>query len=320
MYNFVVKSYVKFCAFDDFQIFFFTIYQIDDWINSLKQRKLQSKIIQTYITIFRFVCIDRKYFDFNIFNEFLLQCEINEIKRMYEKREKREKKTIIRDILLQILKFFDIRIKNDAILHVAFCLIFANFLRIDEFIWSKIDFIVEFNKWRIIRFFVIFFDDHFILTFFVSKIDSFCKKISIFIVTTNDVVCAMISLRNLFERFSISTFVFLFQIDQSKIFNAKYVIIVLRNAIIDLKYDDHYSNHFFRRNVAIEIRNANVFDDLIQFLKKWKFETFLLYIEFNKKYIFQISRHHQNDWIVFFFRFFDDDVVFRRVLKLWKNN
>ena len=43
-------------------------------------------------------------------------------------------KTITRDILLQILKSFDIRIKNDAILHVAFCLIFANFLRIDEFI------------------------------------------------------------------------------------------------------------------------------------------------------------------------------------------
>ena len=243
---------------------------------------------------------------------------------MYEKREKRERKIIIRDILLQILKFFDIRIKNDAILHVAFCLIFANFLRIDEFIWSKVDFIVEFNKWRIIRFFVIFFDDHFILTFSVSKIDSFRKKISIFIATTNDVVCAMISLRNLFERFSISTFVLLFQINQSKIFNAKYVIIVLRNAIIDLKHDDHYSNHFFRRNVAIEIRNANVFDDLIQFLKKWKFETFLLYIEFNKKYIFQISRHHQNDWIAFFFVFLTTTSFFdvfwncEKIIKFWK--
>ena len=78
----------------------------------------------------------------------------------------------------------------------------------------------------------------------------------------------MISLRNLLKRFSISTFAFLFQIDQSKIFNAKYVIIVLRNAIIDLEHDDHYSNHFFRRNVAIEIRNADVFDDLIQLLRK----------------------------------------------------
>ena len=124
-----------------------------------------------YITIFRFVCIDRKYFNFNVFNKFLLQREINEIKRKYKKREKCEKKIIIRDILLQILKFFDNRIKNDTILHIAFCLIFANFLRIDEFIWSKIDFIVEFNKWRIIRFFRDFFwrSFHFNVFYFENR-------------------------------------------------------------------------------------------------------------------------------------------------------
>ena len=115
---------------------------------------------------------------------------------------------------------------------------------------------------------MIFFENYFILTFFVSKIDFFRKKISIFIAIIDDVVCVMISLCNLFERFSISTFVFLFQIDQSRIFNANYVIIILRKTIMNFEFDDNYSNHFFRRDVAIEIRNANVFDDLIQFLKK----------------------------------------------------
>ena len=92
---------------------------------------------------------------------------------------------------------------------------------------------------------MIFFDDHFVLILFVSKIDSFRKKISIFIAITNDIASAMISLRNLHERFSTSTYVFLFQIDESKLFNANYVIIILRNAIIDLKHDDNYSKHFF---------------------------------------------------------------------------
>ena len=78
----------------------------------------------------------------------------------------------------------------------------------------------------------------------------------------------MISLHNFFERFSISTFALLFQIDQFKVFNAKYVIIILRNAIFDIEHENHYSNHFFRRNVAIEIRNANVSDDLIQLLRR----------------------------------------------------
>ena len=52
---------------------------------------------------------------------------------MNDDDEKRERKVIIRDILLRILKFFDINIRKNAILHVAFDLIFANFLRIDEF-------------------------------------------------------------------------------------------------------------------------------------------------------------------------------------------
>ena len=263
-------------------------------------RKLKSKIIKNYITTLRSACVDRKYFDLIVFNELLLQREINEIKRMYEENEKREKKTITRDILLDMLQFFDTRIKKNAILHVAFYLIFADFLRIDEFTWSNADRIFEFSKWCVIRFSMIFFENHLILTLFVSKIDFFRKEISIFIAIIDDVVCAMILLRNLFERFSISTFAFLFQIDQSKLFNANYVIIILRKTIMNFEFDDNYSNHFFRRNVATEIRNASVSDDLIQFLKKWKFEAFLLYIEFNKKYILYASRHHQNDWIAFF--------------------
>ena len=46
---------------------------------------------------------------------------------MNDDDEKRERKIIIRDILLKILKFFDINIKKNAILHVAFCLILQIF-------------------------------------------------------------------------------------------------------------------------------------------------------------------------------------------------
>ena len=115
---------------------------------------------------------------------------------------------------------------------------------------------------------MIFFDDYLVSIFFVSKIDSFRKKISIFIAITNDVVCAIISLHHLFLRFSISKYVFLFQIDESKFFNVQFVITILRKTIMNLRYDDNYSKKNFRRDVAIEVRNANVFDDLIQFLKK----------------------------------------------------
>ena len=115
---------------------------------------------------------------------------------------------------------------------------------------------------------MIFFDDHLVLTLFVSKIDSFRKEISILIAITNDVVCAIISLRHLFLHFSISKYAFLFQIEKSRIFNAQFVTKILRKTIENLKHDDNYSKHFFRRDATIEARNANVSNDLIQLLEK----------------------------------------------------
>ena len=140
-----------------------------------------------------------------------------------------------------------------------------------------------------------FFDDHLVLTLSASKIDPFRKEVSIPIAATGDVACAMASLRNLYERFPASAYAPLFQADESKPFSANYVIIILRNAIIDLGHDDNYSGHFFRRGAATEARNAGVPDDLIQLLERWKFEAFLLYIEINKEYVLRASRHHQSD-------------------------
>ena len=124
---------MKFCAFGDIQAFSLFIFVIGDWVGSLSIRRLKSKTIKVYITTLRFACVNREYSDLIVFNESLLQREIDGIKRMYEEDEKRERKTITRDILLDILQSFDTRIRQNATLHVAFCLIFANFLRIDEF-------------------------------------------------------------------------------------------------------------------------------------------------------------------------------------------
>ena len=297
----IVNSYVKFCAFGKFQAFSPTWFCIVEWVDSLKFRRLKSKTIKTYITDLRFVCVDREYFDLIVFNEFLLQREINDIKRMYDESETRERKTITRDILLEILQSFDTRIRKNATLHVAFCLAFANFLRIDEFTWFDADRTFNFGNWFVTRSSMVFFDDHLVLTLFVSKIDPFRKEISILIAVTSDAVCAVISLRHLFLHFSVPEYVLLFQIEKSRTFSAQFVIKILRKAIEDLKHDDNYSKHSFRRGAAIEARNADVSNDLIQLLERWKSKAFLLYIEINKNYVLRASRHHQNDWTAFFF-------------------
>ena len=99
----------------------------------MKLRRLKPKTIKTYITDLRSACVDREYSDLTVFNEPLLQREINGIKRMYDEDETRERKAITRDILLEILQSFDTRTRKGATLHAAFCLAFADFLRIDEF-------------------------------------------------------------------------------------------------------------------------------------------------------------------------------------------
>ena len=93
--------------------------------------------------------------------------------------------------------------------------------------------------------------------------------------------------------FAAPAFAPFFQADQSRAFSADYVTTILRKAIMDLGHGGIYSGHSFRRGAATEARNAGVFDDLIQLLGRWKSKAFLLYIEVNKEYVLQISRHHQ---------------------------
>ena len=73
--------------------------------------RLKFKIIKTYVDALKFAHIDRDYSDFSIFNSSLLQRHIREIKKKYQENDRRERKFIIRNILLKLLAKFDINIK-----------------------------------------------------------------------------------------------------------------------------------------------------------------------------------------------------------------
>jgi hypothetical protein len=57
---------------------------------------------------------------------------INEIKRVHEKASTRERLSIVRLILMQLLETLDTLTLLDAILHSTFILAFAALLRLDE--------------------------------------------------------------------------------------------------------------------------------------------------------------------------------------------
>jgi hypothetical protein len=100
----------------------------------LNTRKLKTKNMKTYLTKVRFYHVDIKHFDeiLRIFQSNFLQRIINEIKRVHEKASTREKFSIIRLILMQLLKTLNTSTLLDAILHSTFILVFATLLYLDE--------------------------------------------------------------------------------------------------------------------------------------------------------------------------------------------
>ncbi len=71
------------------------IYNVASWIAQLHITYIKSKTIKSYIYDFRFVYIDEDYFDYIIFDSFVLLRIIYDIKRRYNNNISRKRKTII---------------------------------------------------------------------------------------------------------------------------------------------------------------------------------------------------------------------------------
>ena len=112
-----------------------------------------------------------------------------------------------------MLTKLNINISNDVNMHATFCLTFANFSRVSEFIYIKVDIQTnDFENWFVIRNHVSLSKDNFTLDISISKIDIFKFSFLIFITIINDVVCFLKSFRHLFIEYLIKSDIFLFQI------------------------------------------------------------------------------------------------------------
>jgi hypothetical protein len=101
---------------------------------TLDTRELKTKSIKTYLTEVRFYHVDMRHLDetLRIFHSNVLQRMINEIKRVHEESRSRERLSIVKFILMQLLETLDSSTLLDAILHSTFTLTFATLLRLDE--------------------------------------------------------------------------------------------------------------------------------------------------------------------------------------------
>jgi hypothetical protein len=153
IYDSTIRSYKKHCMINDLIIFSTTIKSLKSWIFALDTRKLKTKSIKAYLTEIRSYHVDMRHFDeiLRIFQSNSLQRMINEIKRVHEKASTRERFSIVRLILIQLLKTLDTSTLLDAILHLTFILAFAALLRLDEIIWIDENIDSSFSDWHVIR-------------------------------------------------------------------------------------------------------------------------------------------------------------------------
>jgi hypothetical protein len=133
-YDSTIRSYKKHYIINDFIVFSTIIESLKSWVFALDTRKLKAKNIKAYLIEIRFYHVDISHFDeiLRIFQSNFLQKMINEIKRVHEKASTRERLSIVRLILMQLLETLDTSTLLNAILYSTFILTFAVLLRLDE--------------------------------------------------------------------------------------------------------------------------------------------------------------------------------------------
>ena len=188
------------------------------------------------------------------------------IRRLRPAAQPRERRPITRSILEEIVSTFDQNSLRGAILHAAFCLAFAAFLRIGEFTWEENMWGDDFAQWHITRGSLLLSEDRLQLTLPASKTDPFRQGVTVTVAAVNDEACPVRSLRILIERFPTDLTQPMFY--PKKAFTRNFVTKALRDVFKDKGYQGNYSCHSFRRGAATSAKNAGLNENEIKLLRR----------------------------------------------------
>ena len=100
------------------------------------------------------------------------------------------------------------------------------------------------------------FDIYIELILLLSKTNLFRKEVTLSITSTLDNAYSISSLYNLFKRFSLDSFLLLF--NPSKPFTRKLVIDIIRTILRGLRYSSNYSSYSFQRDTTTLIRDIDL--------------------------------------------------------------
>jgi hypothetical protein len=216
---------------------------------------------------------------------------INEIKRVHEESRSRERLSIVKFILMQLLETLDSSTLFNAILHSTFILTFATLLRLDEITWIEEDIDSTFNDWHVIRKSVLLKKTQLQIILLSLKTNFFWLRVVFIIAVTDDVVCAVASLKHLFRLFSRFLTNLFFSLDRT--FTRSLIIRKLKTRLKNLDHQDHYSRYSFKKSAIIWVKKRDFSIDDMKLLNRWKSNFYKLYLELKESNMMSVSRRMQ---------------------------
>jgi hypothetical protein len=192
---------------------------------------------------------------------------------------------------MQLLETLDSSTLLDAILHSTFTLTFAILLRFDEITWIEENIDSTFSDWHVIWESVLLKKTQFRIILSTSKTNFFRLRMMFIIAAINNFVCAIASLKHLFQLFSRFLTNFLFFLDRA--FIRSLIIEKFKTRFESLDHQDHYSRHFFKKNAVIWAKKRDFSIDDIKLLDRWKSNFYKFYLELKESNMMSVFRRMQ---------------------------
>lgn len=158
-YTTATYSYIKYCAVFGKRAFPTLVGDLTSWIGYLEGKRLKAKTIKRYLAGLQSLHLECTLdeAELKVYSHPMLQRIIKSFWRIYKEGDIWQRRPITCDILLKLISRFDSTTLKRANLHAVFCLAFAEFFRMGEFTYNKVE--SDFNSWNLTWGLVSFFKD-----------------------------------------------------------------------------------------------------------------------------------------------------------------
>lgn len=240
--------------------------------------------------------------EYMAFSDPRLERTIQGIKRDHNESERRVRTPLTRPALLRILSHLSPANYDHIVLHSAFALAFARFLRVGQFTYREADtnLGVSYSKWYLTKESIRMADDesYMELTLPASKTDSFRKGKTLTIAASSDIACpvqAMKRLQATDHHRSPASPLFCLGRHQQQALTREHVVKSLQDVAITAGLENGaWNGYSFRRGAATWAAKMGIPEGDIQLLGRWRSDAYKVYIEYSRNKRISLSKRFQH--------------------------